>query len=69
MSTVQEIETAIKRLPKTEVWQLVQWLNDYVDDDWDREMKRDARPGGKLDRLVKKVKADVKAGKVSEIRC
>ncbi len=69
MSTVQEIEKAIKQLPRQQAWDVANWLHDYLDDEWDHEMKKDAKPGGKLDRMVSRVKADVKAGKVSEIRC
>ncbi len=69
MNTVEEIERAIQSLPQQQAWRIANWLNAYLDDDWDREMKRDAQPGGKLDRYIAKIKEEVKAGKSSEIRC
>jgi hypothetical protein len=45
MSTVQEIRTAIERLPVEERATLVAELCGWVDDDWDRRLKADAAAG------------------------
>lgn len=33
MSTIQEIESAIKRLPRAEVARLQAWIQDYLEDE------------------------------------
>jgi len=45
MSTVQDIKSAIERLPLEERAALVAELCGWTDDDWDRQMKRDAAAG------------------------
>ena len=45
MSTVQEIKSAIERLPMEERAALVAELCGWSDDDWDRRMKADAKSG------------------------
>lgn len=60
--TLAEIQAAIQRLPANEGWKLLHWLEDYLNDEWDKEMERDAREG-RLDRLVEEARADYKAGR------
>lgn len=57
MTTLIEIETAIKQLNKDQVLQLAQWLDEYLDDNWDNQIKNDFKEG-KLDRLIAKAEAD-----------
>lgn len=45
MSTVQEIKSAIERLPLEERAALIAELCGWTDDDWDRRMKADAKAG------------------------
>jgi hypothetical protein len=45
VSTVQEIKSAIDRLPVEERAALVAELCGWADDDWDRQMKADAAAG------------------------
>ena len=45
MSTVQEIKSAIERLSLEERAELIADLCGWTDDDWDRQMKADARAG------------------------
>ena len=45
MSTVQEIKSAIERLPLEERAALVAELCGWTDDEWDRRMKADAKAG------------------------
>jgi UTP:GlnB (protein PII) uridylyltransferase len=66
MTTLTEIETAIKQLPKKEIKQLAQWIQDYADDIWDQQMETDLA-SGKLDQLIKKVEADITANKIIEL--
>jgi hypothetical protein len=52
MSTVAEIWSAIQGLSLQERCELEALLHPFADDDWDRQMKRDAQPGGKLHKLM-----------------
>ena len=45
VSTIQEIKTAIEHLPLEERAELVAELCGWSDDDWDRQMKADAKAG------------------------
>ncbi|HEX7617912.1 MAG TPA: hypothetical protein VF480_04245 [Verrucomicrobiae bacterium] len=67
MSTVAEIKAAIDRLSLQERCELEALLHPFDDDDWDRQMKRDAKPGGKLHRLMLQSEAEAKAGKLIDL--
>ncbi|HEY9706444.1 MAG TPA: hypothetical protein V6C58_28685 [Allocoleopsis sp.] len=66
MTTLTEIETAIKQLPQDEIHQLAHWLNNYIDDLWDQQMKTDLA-SGKLDQLIAKAQADITANRVRNL--
>jgi hypothetical protein len=63
MSTVAEIEAAIARLPRKELWELKQRLDRRCEAEWDAQLEEDAQPGGPLDRLAKEAIAEFKAGR------
>jgi hypothetical protein len=58
MSTVDDIKKAAGALSVTEREELLNWLLD-VDDDWDRQMAKDAA-SGKLDFLVDEARTAVR---------
>jgi hypothetical protein len=58
VSTVDEIKKAAGALSVNEREELLSWLLD-VDDDWDREMARDAA-AGKLDFLIEEARSAVR---------
>lgn len=64
MSTVQEIETAIKQLKPKEVQTVADWLQEYREELWDAQIEADAK-AGKPDPLIKKAKAGYRAGKAT----
>ena len=64
MSTVKEIESAITQLEPSEVHAVADWLQEYREELWDKQMAADAR-AGKLDTLIQKAKADTRAGKAT----
>lgn len=66
MTTLIEIETAIKQLSKDQVLQLAQWLDQYLDDDWDKQIETDLAQG-KLDKLIAKAEADINANNVKNL--
>jgi hypothetical protein len=63
MSRVEEIKAAIEQLTPEERRELAALLNPIEDDDWDRQMKKDAEPGGKLDRLMEAATKEYHEGK------
>jgi hypothetical protein len=67
MSTVAEIKAAIDRLSLQERCELEALLHPFEDDDWDRQMKHDAEPGGKLHKLMEASEKEAKAGKLVDL--
>jgi len=66
MSTVAEIKAALPALTLAEREEIVRFLHDLDDDDWDRQMAEDAKPGGKLHRYMQQAEAEFKAGKLRD---
>ena len=64
MSTVAEIKQAIDKLSPRERCELEELLHPWEDDDWDRQMREDAKPGGKLHCLMEDSKSNAHAGKL-----
>ncbi len=62
MSTVQEIEAAIQRLPREDVFRLHEVIQHRFDDEWDKQFEDDAI-SGKLDHLAEGAIAEHRAGK------
>jgi hypothetical protein len=60
MTTLLEIEAAIKQLPESDVRQLAAWLQEYLDETWDRQIEEDLI-SGKLDNLIAQAEADIAA--------
>ena len=58
MTTRLEVESAIKELPEVEVRDLAKWLQEYLEDKWDRQVETDLA-SGKLDRLIAKAESDI----------
>ena len=56
-----EIEAAIKKLPKQDLEQFDQWYQDYLEEQWDEQIRRDIR-SGKLDGLRSDVRRAEAAG-------
>jgi uncharacterized protein with von Willebrand factor type A (vWA) domain len=66
MSTVAEIKAALPALTLAEREEIARYLHDLDDDDWDRQMAEDAKPGGKLYQLMEQAEAEAKAGKLRD---
>ncbi|MEQ1614116.1 MAG: hypothetical protein ABL904_15325 [Hyphomicrobiaceae bacterium] len=62
MTKLEEIETAITKLPPDEVAKLRAWFEEFASQQWDAQIERDAK-AGKLDGLAAKALADHKAGR------
>ena len=61
MSTVEEIEAAIARIPRDEFWRLTDRLVAQRSAQWDRQIEEDAA-AGRLDFLYEEAEAERKAG-------
>lgn len=66
MGTLPEIEAAIKQLPDSDIRQLAAWLEEYLEQMWDKQIETDLT-SGKLDRLIAKAEADIAANRVRDI--
>jgi hypothetical protein len=63
VSRVEEIKAAIDQLSPEERCELTALLNPVEEDDWERQMKKDAEPGGKLHRLMEAANKEYEQGK------
>lgn len=66
MTTRLEVESAIKQLPEGEVRDLAKWLQEYLDEMWDRQLEADLA-SGKLDRLIAQTEADIATNNVKDL--
>ena len=66
MSTVEEIEVAVSRLAPSEYEKFRQWLAEYDNRLWDKEMEEDAR-AGRLDALLNEGLDDLKNGRCTDL--
>jgi len=62
MSTVQEIENAIQKLEPKEIHRVADWLQEFREELWDRQIDADAK-AGRLDKLMEEAKQDYLAGR------
>ena len=66
MSTVAEIENALRGLPLQDARVVADWLQEYLEDQWDRQIARDAELG-KLDKLKDQAMTHYKAGRTKPL--
>ncbi|MCC5617042.1 hypothetical protein LC605_18545 [Nostoc sp. CHAB 5836] len=66
MNTRLEVESAIKQLSEDEVRNLAKWLQEYLDEMWDRKIEVDLA-SGKLDRLIAQAEEDIAANNVRDL--
>jgi len=62
MNTIDEITSAIRRLPRKEFFRLHKWVQRRFEDEWDKEIAEDAR-AGRLDKLAAEALAEHRAGR------
>jgi hypothetical protein len=66
VSEVEEIWSAIEKLSSRERAELNALLQNWTEDDWDRQMAADSAAGGKLDKLRKEGASEARTGKLRE---
>ena len=59
--SIQELETAIKKLSMKELANLTTWLIDYHEKIWDQQLENDL-DSGKLDQLLDEIDSEYAAG-------
>jgi hypothetical protein len=67
---VEEIAEQVKALPDDEREEFLSWLVDFEighSDDWDKELARDAQPGGRLERVIERVRKDIAEGRTKPL--
>ena len=66
VSTVGEIEDALKKLPVKKARAVASWLQDYLDSQWDQQIERDSA-AGKLGKLAEQAQAHYRAGRTKPL--
>jgi hypothetical protein len=66
MSTVHEIEEAIRNLPPQDLAVLRDWLAHFDGEAWDRQLEKDVS-AGKLDWLADEARRDLEAGRCTDL--
>jgi len=65
MSTVEEIEIAVRRLPRKEALRFERWFLEYMHAEWDAQMDT-AAASGQLDFLVEEACQEKQAGTLKD---
>ena len=64
--SVLELEQAISQLPPEELSRFAEWFEEYMADQWDRQIERDVA-AGRLDHIIRKVDKDIDAGRATPL--
>ena len=60
--SVEELESVVSKLPPDELARFSEWFEEFIADQWDRQIEEDAR-SGKLNDAVKRADEHYKAGR------
>jgi hypothetical protein len=63
MTKLEKLEKDITTLSAGDLKKLAEWLAEYQEELWDRQIEEDAK-AGRLDKLIADAKEEIKAGKV-----
>jgi len=66
MTTVEEIESALKELPESRLAEFRAWYAEFAAECWDREIEKDVH-SGKLDALADEAIADFDSNRCREL--
>jgi len=66
MSTIQEIEDAIRKLPDEELATLRAWFAEFDAASWDRQFEQDVA-AGRLDALADEALVDLREGRCTDL--
>jgi len=69
-ANVKKIAEQVKALPQDEREEFLSWLADFEAehiDDWDKEIARDSQPGGRMERILERVRKDIAEGRTKPL--
>ena len=66
MSTIPEIEAAIRKLAREELSKFRAWFDEFDAEAWDRQLEEDAR-AGRLDRLAEEALRELREGRTTDL--
>ena len=66
MSTVAEVENALRGMPLPDARSVAAWLQEYLDAQWDRQIDGDIA-AGRLDKLAEQSLANYRAGNMKPL--
>ncbi len=66
MTKIERLERDIMSLDRTELAALRDWFQNFLADEWDKQIEEDAK-AGKLDRLADQALADHRAGRTKRL--
>ena len=64
--SVQELEEKVSQLPRGELADFAKWFEEYIADEWDRQIEEDAR-SGRLDAVVRNAEEQIEAGQFTPL--
>ena len=64
--SLKELESAVKRLPETELDTFARWFEEFLADTWDRRIEADIQ-AGRLDEAGRRADADFEAGRCTPL--
>lgn len=66
MSTIDEIEKAVRRLSRTDLAAFREWFDRFDAEAWDRQFEKDAL-NGRLDALANEAIDDLRSGRCTDL--
>ncbi len=69
-TTVEKLAEQVKALPHRELEEFLSWLADYEQehsDEWDKEIERDFKSGGRLSSVLDRVRGDIATGRTKPL--
>ena len=64
--SVLELEQAISQLPAEELSRFTAWFEEFMADEWDKQIERDIA-AGKFDKIIAKADEDFAAGRCTPL--
>lgn len=68
--TVENLTKEVRALPPGEFDEFLSWLSEFEAeqmDEWDRDIERDSRLGGRLKTILARVRTDIAAGRTKPL--
>ena len=64
--SVHDLETAVTQLSKEELARFSEWFEEYIADEWDRQIEKDVL-SGRLDAAIKRADDHYEAGRCTPL--